>query len=204
MPGAAHLGAIASTMGAFGLLVALTGLGPIFGVIGLMNIVGYLYACPPPSCGSGSGSGSGGLGGSSKFMVEGTGSTRVESPEGFVWVDDLEIGMQIMGVTAQGVQDHNCNVVAIGSNGEGDVYGNYMSHHFVLNENETAVSAHGENGELRTDSLFDVLLDCSFGVDEAGTKFSAMADYNSTKEDSPPPSPHQLALTTISLSMKDS
>lgn len=113
------------------------------------------------------------------------GSTRVETTEGFVRVDELEIGMHVMGITAEGVQDPNCNVVAIGSNGLGPVYGNYTSRHFLLQDNGT-VAEHGEIGEPHTDSLFDVLLDCPFGIDEVGTKFSAMANYYSSRDDSPP------------------
>jgi len=112
------------------------------------------------------------------------GSTRVVTPEGLVRVDELEVGMQAMGITAEDVQDPNCNVVAIGSNGVGSVYGNYTSQHFVRQDNRT-VSEHGENGERRTDSLFDVLLDCPFGVDEVGSQFSAMANYHAVEEDRP-------------------
>lgn len=45
------------------------------------------------------------------------GSTRVRTPTGLIRVDELEEGMQVMGVTTEGEQKPDCAVVGIGING---------------------------------------------------------------------------------------
>lgn len=119
------------------------------------------------------------------------GRTRVRTPTGLVRVDELEVGMQVMGVvTTEGEQKSDCAVVGIGINGYGPVVGNYTPGHFILNDDDNMVVEYGTTTnaigqELRNDTLFDVLLDCPFGVDESGIKYSAMANFHSMETHEP-------------------
>ena len=67
----------------------------------------------------------------------------------------------------------------------GPVVGNYTVEHFVLNDEDmvveygTTTNALGQ--VIRNDTLYDILLDCPFGVDESGVKFSAMANFHSAE-----------------------
>lgn len=96
---------------------------------------------------------------------------------GLVSVRNLSLGDRVKGITAER-EPAWCQVMAIGENGRGLVYGNYTERHFVLDDRTGTVVAHGPAGKAAADDLFDVLLDCPFGVDEAGTKYAAMANYN--------------------------
>lgn len=75
------------------------------------------------------------------------------------------------------------------TNRYGTVIGNYTPEHLVLNDDnmvveyDTTTNAIGQ--VLRNDTLFDVLLDCPFGVDESGIKYSAMANFHSMETHEP-------------------
>jgi hypothetical protein len=92
-------------------------------------------------------------------------------------VRNLTVGDRIKGLDDTNSETW-CTVAAVSYTGVGELYGNYTRYHLVLNESSSEVVEHGAVGPRTVDSLHRVLTDCPFAIDEAGTKFSAMGNYN--------------------------
>ena len=89
-----------------------------------------------------------------------------------------------MGITAEDIYEPCCNILGIGANSDGHVYGNYTSKHCVLN-NQARVVKHGATSKLLVDSLFAVSTNSPFGINEAGIKYSVIANYYPTETYNP-------------------
>jgi len=85
-------------------------------------------------------------------------------------VRDLKVGDTVTGVDVN-MKPASCKVEAIGSFGNGVVYGNYTSDHFVLNPASQKVEEHGKIGTREMVDKYDLISDCPLVEDESGTRF---------------------------------
>ena len=107
-------------------------------------------------------------------MAASTGFTKVDKLHGTVEIKELqhlEVGDTIKGVNENKIEVDDCEVVSVSIQGNGTVFGNYTSDHYVLSadDNDTVV-AHGEDGEEENVEVFQVLSSCPINVDESGKK----------------------------------
>ena len=119
-----------------------------------------------------------------------SGDTRVSSGnhgadeiQDYRYVQDLTIGDSIKGLD-ENQDPTTCFVKAIGYFGEGQVFGNYTDHHYVLEDSSNDVKINGQNGDPQVVDKFAVLTSCPAGLDESGIGFSAI-DSDFTGNDDP-------------------
>ena len=65
-----------------------------------------------------------------------------------------------------------CNVTRVGYFGVGVLYGNYTSHHFMLNQTTGDVEVHGDVGSQTVEDKYSVMTDCPLAIDESGQVFT--------------------------------
>lgn len=70
------------------------------------------------------------------------------------------------------MESKDCQVVAVGTFGRGELYGNYTSDHFIFNPSNDAIEQHGITDDAIVDDKYEILTTCPLGVDEVGTKFT--------------------------------
>jgi len=95
------------------------------------------------------------------------------SKESITQVRDLEVGDTVRGFDSK-MKAASCKVEAIGSFGEGVVYGNYTSDHFVFNPKSEKVEEHGKVGTKEMVDKYDLIADCPLIEDESGKRFGPM------------------------------
>ena len=178
--------AISATMGVFALMLAPLGIGPVFGVLGLMNTVACIASAtapapaPTPSTPSPSPSCMSGKTGVTLVSQESSStseeSLRISTSNSdtiyqIAKVKDLKMSNTILGLD-ENKQTAKCTVEAVGSFGHGPVYGNYTDGHYVLNPNSGMVERHGTNQTMSIQDKYIVLTSCPLGVDESGVGFT--------------------------------
>ena len=102
-----------------------------------------------------------------------TGNYVADEDQDYRYVQNLAIGDSIKGLD-ENKDPMTCSVKAIGYFGEGEVFGNYTDHHYVLDSSNNVVKAHGQYGESQFVDKFAVLTSCPAGLDESGTGFTAI------------------------------
>lgn len=84
---------------------------------------------------------------------------------------ELKKGDVIKGF-GKDMESKNCQVLAVGAFGRGELYGNYTSDHFIFNPLNNAIEQHGKTDDVIVDDKYEILTTCPLGVDEVGTKFT--------------------------------
>jgi len=84
---------------------------------------------------------------------------------------ELKKGDVIKGF-GKDMEPKNCQVLAVGTFGRGELYGNYTSDHFIFNPLNDAIEQHGKTDDAIEDDKYEILTTCPLGVDEVGTKFT--------------------------------
>lgn len=84
---------------------------------------------------------------------------------------ELKKGDVIKGLGKE-MESKDCQVVAVGTFGRGELYGNYTSDHFIFNPSNDAIEQHGITDDAIIDDKYEILTTCPLGVDEVGTKFT--------------------------------
>jgi hypothetical protein len=105
-----------------------------------------------------------------------SGNLGVVTPTGTTLVKNLQVGDQIRGIGTSKTPEW-CNVLAIGSFGEGTLFGNYTKGHYILSADGNAVESHGEVGTATNETKYSMMLNCPLALDESNTAFS-VADEN--------------------------
>lgn len=101
-------------------------------------------------------------------------TTKKDSKEeAVVQVRDLDVGDTVRGYDKK-MNPTSCKVEAIGSFGEGTVYGNYTADHFVYNDDTKKLQEHGKVGTEDLTDKYDMISDCPLIEDESGKKFGPM------------------------------
>jgi len=85
-------------------------------------------------------------------------------------VKNLKIGDMIRGYDAD-LNPTQCRVEAVGNFGSGEVFGNYTSSHYMLNEKSKVIEEHGTRGDMTIDEKYDLISNCPLVEDEVGNKF---------------------------------
>ena len=86
---------------------------------------------------------------------------------------DLNPTDTILGLDEQQQASMECKVLeAVGSFGQGPVYGNYTSDHLVFNATSGNLEIHGIHQNMSVQDKYIVLTSCPLGVDESGIGFS--------------------------------
>ena len=70
-----------------------------------------------------------------------------------------------------------CTVAAVEPTGADDLYGNFTFGHFVLRDGHVVPNGK-HHGARHVADKWLLRTDCPFGVDESGTVFSALSDFN--------------------------
>jgi len=94
----------------------------------------------------------------------------------FTPVRSLAVGDQVRGLGAD-FEPRWCTVAAVEPTGTGDLHGNFTSGHFVLRDGHVVTNGKG-HGLRHVADKWLLMTDCPFGVDESGTVFSALSDFN--------------------------
>merc|ERR1712038_1738729 len=175
--------ALSATLGAFGLLFAPTGLGPIFGAISLANTVGCMASATAPSpvpgpvpspapssCMAGKTGVSLLPSDAEKGLVRSS-PPKIGNNRKITKVRDLQVNDIILGLD-ESKKLKECQVEAVGSFGFGPVYGNYTDDHFVLNPSTGNIEVHGKKGNAVVEDKYIVLTSCPIGLDESGIGFT--------------------------------
>jgi hypothetical protein len=89
----------------------------------------------------------------------------------FKTIRDLTVGDTIRGLDKD-LNPADCSVQAIGTYGNGMVYGNYTNDHYILNPAANAVLPNGNSSVLSEVDKYSVLTTCPVGLDESGVGFT--------------------------------
>lgn len=99
-------------------------------------------------------------------------------------VRGLAVGDKIKGLDS-GLEPQWCTVAAVEPTGDGELWGNFTDGHFVLRDGQVVTNGR-LHGERHTADKWLVMTDCPYGVDESGTVFSALSDFNRHRDPAEP------------------
>jgi len=96
----------------------------------------------------------------------------------------LAVGDKIKGLDSD-LAPQWCTVAAVEPTGHGELWGNFTDGHFVLRDGQVVTNGRS-HGERHTADKWLVMTDCPYGVDESGTVFSALSDFNRHRDPAEP------------------
>jgi hypothetical protein len=109
-------------------------------------------------------------------MSGNTGVRQVNSDNSITMtkVIDLQKGDMVQGMDANLNFVNTCTVIHVVEWGEGALYGNYTSDHYMLDQSTNSVLEHGEVGPWTLEKKYTVLTTCPMAMDESGQFFSPL------------------------------